>query len=106
MAISDLAVSKYRSWDWIFGWSPDYELNSSFQLQEFDCQISIKVHKGILKECSLESKKVPGADLGRLVNLLHDCRHEADSIRKAIRAWNYPGISSEYAMEEMTWSFF
>ena len=105
-AISDLAVSKYRSWDWIFGWSPDYELNSKFQLQELDCQIYIKVHKGILKECSLESKKIPGEDLGRLVNLLHDCRHEADSIRKAVKAWNYPGISSEYAIEEMAWSFF
>ncbi len=32
--ISDLAGSKYRSWEWIYGWSPDYELNSDFQFQE------------------------------------------------------------------------
>ena len=92
-AISDLAVSKYRSWDWIFGWSPDYELNSNFQFQEMDCQIFIKVHRGILKDCSLESKKIPEEDLGRLMNLLQDCRHEADSIRKVIKTWNYPAIS-------------
>jgi lipoate---protein ligase len=105
-AISDLAASKYRSWDWIFGWSPDYEMKSNFQLPELDCQIFIKVHKGILKECVLESKNIPGVDLGRLVNLLLECRHEAGSIRKAIKAWNYPGIRSENALEEMVWSFF
>ena len=104
--ISDLAVSKYRSWDWIYGWSPDYELNSNFQFQEMDCQILIKVHRGILKDCSLESKKIPEKDLGRLMDLLRDCRHEADSIRKVIKAWNYPAISSENVIEEMVWSFF
>lgn len=105
-AISDLAVSKYRSWDWIYGWSPDYELNGNFQFQEIDCQIFVKVHKGILKDCLLESKKIPEEDLDRLLNILRDCPHEADSIRKVIKAWNYPAISKEDVIEEMVWSFF
>ncbi len=105
-AISDLADSKYRSWDWIYGWSPDYELKNYFLYQELDCQIFVKVHRGILKECSLESKKIPEEDLGILINLLRDCRHEADSIGKVIKAWNYPAISRENVIEEMVFSFF
>jgi len=105
-AISDLAVTKYRSWDWIYGWSPDYELTSNFQFQEIDCHIFGKVHRGILKECSLESNKIPEEDLGILMNLLRDCRHEADSLRKVIKTWNYPAISQENAIEEMVFSFF
>jgi lipoate---protein ligase len=105
-AITDLAVSKYRSWDWIYGWSPDYELNSNFQFLEMECQIFLKVHRGILKDCQLKSKKIPEGDLGRLAILLRDCRHEPGSLKKAIKAWNYPAISLENAIEEMVWSFF
>jgi lipoate-protein ligase A len=105
-AISDIADSKYRSWEWIFGWSPDYELNGSFQFREFDCRIFVKIHRGILKDCSLESKNIPEEDLSRLMNLLPDCRHEEDCIRKVIKAWNYPAISLENVIEEMVWSFF
>jgi lipoate-protein ligase A len=105
-AITDLAVTKYRSWNWIYGWSPDYELNSNFQFQEMDCQIFVKVHRGILKNCALISKKIPEKDLGRLENLLLDCRHEAESIRNVIRTWNYPAVSQENVIEELVWSFF
>jgi lipoate-protein ligase A len=105
-AISDLAASKYRSWDWVFGWSPDYELRNTYQIKELDWRIFLKVHRGILKECSLESESIPEYDLGRLMNSLGNGRHEEGTIRKAIKAWNYPGISQENAIEEMVWSFF
>jgi hypothetical protein len=59
-----------------------------------------------LKDCSLESKKIPQEDLGRLMDLLSDCRHDADTLRKVIKTWNHPAISQENAIEEMVWSFF
>jgi lipoate-protein ligase A len=106
LAISDLADSKYRSWDWIYGWSPDYELRNTFEFQDLECQIFIKVHRGILKDCSFESRKISKDDLSILLNLLRDCRHEEDSIRKLIKTWNYPPITQEYVIEEMVFSFF
>jgi lipoate---protein ligase len=105
-AISELAVSKYRSWQWIYGWSPDYELNSNFQSREMDCQIFLKVHRGLLTEVSLKSEKIPGEDLARLIGLLLECRHEADSIRKVIHAWNFQAISGQEEIEPFVWSFF
>jgi lipoate---protein ligase len=105
-AISDLAVSKYRSWEWIYGWSPDYELSSNFQFQEMDCRILIRVHRGILTDCSLTSNKIPEEDLGRLESLLKDCRHDSDTLRKVIKDWHYPDISTKSKIEEMVWSFF
>ena len=105
-AISDLAVSKYRSWEWIFGWSPDYELESNFQFHELDCRIHIKVHRGLLKDCLLESEKIPETDLSRLVYLLKDCPHEENALRKVIIDWKYPEINEEDGLEEMVWSFF
>jgi lipoate-protein ligase A len=105
-AIAELAVSKYRSWDWTYGWSPDYELNSSFQFQEMDCRIFVKAHRGLLKDCSLESEKIPEEDIHRLITLLRDCPHESGSIKRVIKAWNFPAISREDVIEEMAWSFF
>jgi lipoate-protein ligase A len=105
-AISDLADSKYRSWDWIFGWSPDYELNSNFQFQEWEGQIFIKAHRGIIKECVLHSKIVPGEDLESLAQLLHTGRHDVSSIKKALRDWKCQLIRDEDAIGEIAWSFF
>jgi lipoate---protein ligase len=105
-AISELAVSKYRSWGWIYGWSPDYELNSHFCFGELDCQIILKAHRGILMDVFLKSEKIPEEDLSRLIILLKECPHEADSIRKVIKAWNHPAISRQEEIEEFVWSFF
>jgi len=105
-AVSGLASSKYRSWEWVFGWSPDYELRSAFQIQNIDCQILVKVHRGIIKECFLESQQIPGEDLGRLIRLLKDCRHEADQIIRVLKEWDYLAIRQEHIIQEMAYSFF
>jgi lipoate---protein ligase len=104
--ISDLADLKYRSWDWTYGWSPDYELNSNFQFQKMDCRIFIKIHRGIMKDCLLVSKKIPEEDIARLMELMRDCRHHPEALGKVIKAWKYPAISQENVIGEMVWSFF
>jgi lipoate-protein ligase A len=104
--IENLATSKYRTWDWIFGWSPDYQLTNNFHYQETDCRIFVNVHRGIIKDCLLDSEKISPDDLRSLISLLENCRHDADNIRKAVKAWNHPAISEEKVVEEMVWSFF
>lgn len=105
-SISELAGSKYRSWDWIYGWSPDYELTSDFQWKGTDCRIFLKTHRGVIVDVSLKSEKIPEKDLAGLTGLLRECRHEACSIRNIIKGWNYPAISGPEETEEFVWAFF
>jgi lipoate-protein ligase A len=105
-SVAELAGTKFRSWEWIFGWSPDYELTSTFQYEDIICHIHSKVNRGILKQCRLESGQIPVGELDRLITLLKDCRHDADQIRTVIKAWNYPVVSQKNAVEELVYSFF
>jgi lipoate---protein ligase len=105
-AIEDLAINKYRTWDWVYGWSPDYELRNTFLFQDLECRIFLSAHRGILKDCRLESQQIPEPYLHTLMNLMTDCRHEREQIRKRINTWSYPGISEEKAIEEFVSSFF
>ncbi len=105
-SVTSLANSKYRSWEWIYGWSPDYEINSEFHFENLDCLIHIKVHRGIMKDCVLKSNTIPGEDLERLKSLLLESRHEWEQVRTVLKDWNNRLISGEKETEEMVWSFF
>jgi lipoate-protein ligase A len=106
MAVEELANTKYRTWNWIYGWSPDYELHNAFKSGDLECLIFIKVHRGFLKDCLLESNQIPHSDLRALANLLLDCPHDAEPIRTVINAWNHPALRQEIVIEELVNSFF
>jgi lipoate-protein ligase A len=106
MAIEELASTKYRTWNWIYGWSPDYELHNTFTSGDLECRIFIKVHRGYLINCFLESNQIPRSDLDALASLLLDCPHDAEPIRTVINAWNNPAFSQEIVIEELVSSFF
>ncbi len=105
-AIEELAGAKYRTWSWIYGWSPDYEMHNTFQFQDLECHIHIKAHRGILKGCLLQSEQIPKADLGKLMDLLSDCPHEAEMIKRAIKTWSYPAIRQGNGIAKFADSFF
>ncbi len=105
-AIEDLAGSKYRTWEWIYGWSPDYEFRTVFKFQDLECLIFLNAHRGILKDCRLESKQVSEPDLHRLMDMLTGCRHEPEQIRTIVKTWNHPVICREDIIGEFVSSFF
>lgn len=54
MAISSLADSKYRSWDWNFAYGPDYQFIKQFDYQGITIDCELNVVEGIIKECSIK----------------------------------------------------
>lgn len=52
-AVNKLKNDKYEKWDWNFGYSPKYSITKAITIGEEDCQITLKIKKGIIENCSL-----------------------------------------------------
>lgn len=48
-SIQQLAENKYLTWEWIYGWSPDYTYQNQWMGESHSLQIEFDVHKGIIK---------------------------------------------------------
>ncbi len=95
--VQQLAEGKYRTWDWIFGWSPDYEV----VLEEGGMFTgSLKVHRGKIVRASLASDQVPEPAIRTLEDALCGCRHETGEVENVIaqtvpRPWGTASESAE-----------
>ena len=53
VAIQKLADEKYRSWEWNFGYSPDYQLHNSVVVGKEKWAIELRVQKGMITGLAL-----------------------------------------------------
>jgi lipoate-protein ligase A len=49
-----LAESKYRSWEWNYGYGPEYHFNNRFAYKGKKCLCSLYVKDGIIMECQIK----------------------------------------------------
>ena len=50
IAINELVEKKYKTWDWIYGWSPKYVFRKSYNLGDNELKVWLRVEKGIIKK--------------------------------------------------------
>jgi lipoate-protein ligase A len=83
-SIQELAISKYRTWEWVYGWSPDYEFNGEWRPGKIQVTIWLKVHRGMITDCRLISDDVPAHLLNNLTGLMKGLPHEENSLLEAV----------------------
>jgi lipoate-protein ligase A len=79
--IGSIAGSKYRTWEWNYGYGPEYVLNKSIEIGNSNYTCRISVTGGIIRECEINGsgplsevgEKIPGVrhfpeDMLRIVN--------------------------------------
>lgn len=80
--ISALANEKYKTWEWNFGYSPDYMLTKQIKTDTEPFSVSLVVHKGIVEQCQVDG--LHNTHLANLlIKLLKDSPHfPGPTIRK------------------------
>jgi len=48
-SILKMATEKYETWDWIYGYSPRYLFQNSFELSDLEIKFEFQVEKGIIR---------------------------------------------------------
>ncbi len=74
-AIQELSDKKYRTWDWIFGYSPRYRFKNKFQAAKGEIAINLLVEKGLLVEVEITGA-ISETSGKKIVNVLLGCPHD------------------------------
>jgi len=79
-----LAKTKYKTWEWNYGYGPDYVFNKAFMLNGRNHSCKLDVREGVIVECIIE-----GSDLMKDASKkLTGCRHMVPDLRKVIKSEN------------------
>ncbi len=105
-SVDELARGKYSTWEWIYGWSPDYIYENQVRLSSLDLQIVLSVSKGIIRQCTLASGQCSSVLIQSLMGDLTGVRHEASAIRGVLMNNGIGSCFGSGVPDELVWSFF
>lgn len=78
-AIEKLAIEKYQTWDWIFGYSPRYRFTNTIETPNDAISVSLLVEKGRITEAAFFGEIQD--EIGqKLTEALVGCRHDFEDI--------------------------
>jgi lipoate-protein ligase A len=82
-AIQKLSDEKYRTWDWIFGYSPKYRFKNKFQVLKHEIAINLLVEKGLLVEVEITGA-ISETSGQQIKETLLGCRHELQAVESRL----------------------
>ncbi|HLO61264.1 MAG TPA: hypothetical protein VK179_21110 [Bacteroidales bacterium] len=104
ITISELADTKYRSADWIFGWSPDYVFRNT--VPEFGLTIELTVHRGFIASCAVISPVLPGVFVKMVNENLNGVQHTELPVRRVLELAGLNEFLPDGQKEEFVLFFF
>ncbi len=69
--ISEIAVNKYRTWEWNYGYGPEYQFVTRFQYLGSEHHCNMYVKDGIIRECKITGSKELESAGKKLIGLRH-----------------------------------
>lgn len=99
--VMKLSESKYRSWDWNYGRSPEFDLRKTkrFSFGEIDFRINVK--DGIITEVRIYGDFLGHGELSDIEEILTGVKFEEESIRFAIKNFDLKNYFGDITDEEM-----
>lgn len=79
-AAAILVKEKYATWEWNYGYGPDYEYSGEINTQSGCCRVKLSVSGGIIRRIDTDCREEAGPDL----RCLNGCRHYFSDIKQAL----------------------
>jgi lipoate-protein ligase A len=80
--IQALAETKYKTWEWTWGYGPPYTFTSVIRISGKDYQCRLHVKDGIIWECDIEGSQEMMAAGKELIG----CRHSPEDLRRVFHS--------------------
>lgn len=98
-AIRRLADERYRSWDWTFGYSPDFRVEKCQQFPGGKIQASLEIQRGMIHAITLTGDFFQATSPQVLEGALKGVRYRREEIVQALKngavAASYPSLDAE-----------
>ena len=101
--IQELSFKKFSTWQWNFGYSPDYVFHNKILYNNSVIMLSVSVENGIILNISISTDT--GAKFHKIEKQLTGARHDFDTIFNILKNCKFDGIfqgiSSGYFVNAM-----
>jgi lipoate-protein ligase A len=81
LAVEKLRREKYHSWDWVFGSSPAFNVQSSARFSWGKVEIGMYIEHGFIKDCRIYGDFFTNADINQLCASLQGSPYRMEDIR-------------------------
>ncbi|WP_333660930.1 lipoate--protein ligase [Chishuiella changwenlii] len=84
VGVEELIKTKYQTWDWNFGFSPNYNFKNAKKIPAGFIEVHLDVEKGIIKKAKIFGDFFASAPIEELESLLIDTKHEIKAIKDVL----------------------
>lgn len=96
-AVERLAEDKYRTWEWTYGYSPDYTLENEYFIHRKKWRVRMEVVKARIVKITTEYEGIPV--FPELNHLLEGLPHREETIRETLGNSIFAGSRIEFDTE-------
>lgn len=104
-AIIDLQKSKYETWDWIFGKSPEANFKKQKKLSFGDLNVNLQIENGKIVNCKLYTDALLMFPIELVENLFINEKYDIDNLKNIIDNIIQKGYFSVVDKEELLETF-
>jgi len=97
---------KYVTWDWIFGYSPDYTFERKIEITGQEAGIFLQVKKGLISEVRLSGEIFQGSQGKKLESELLHQKHDVNVISELLNKSDLKNFLKQADLGELIKSFF
>jgi len=99
--IDELVMTRYSTWDWNFGNSPEYNFRKVIRTEySGTIEFCMNVRNGIILQTRIYGDYFSNADPKEIEDILADIPHEEDAIRKAVSTFDISTYFSKLTVDE------
>ena len=99
--VNHLVETKYATWEWNYGRSPDFNLKKSGRFAGGYLEFLLEVQKGYIKNCKIYGDFFGEKDVQELEEVLHQAKYEREGIKELLQKADYAKYFSRISLEEV-----
>ena len=105
--IEKLAETRYSTWDWNFGNSPEYNFRKVIRTQHSGTlEFCLNVRNGIIVQTRIYGDYFSHADPGEIEEILADIPHQENAVRQALSAFDISRYFAKITVDEFVQGLF
>ena len=104
-SIQKLAEEKYQTWDWNFGFSPNYNFQKAIKVPAGFIEVHLDVVKGIIDKAKIFGDFFAAEPIETLEALLIGQKHESENLKKLFSTIDLTAFFGKVTVEEVMEGF-
>ena len=86
--IQEIRDNKYSTWEWNYGYSPDYNFVQGARTEGGTIEMHMNVSKGVISDVRIHGDFFNIRDISEIEEALKNTRHEEEEIRKVLQQFD------------------